>query len=86
MSAKCNAVAFFIISSMFVVCTDSNEIWAKPGGHVTSGVTGRVPAQRLLTGKFLLTYRENRGKEKKEGKGGKMEKKRRKIVKGKLEN
>ena len=38
---------------------------------VGSGVTGggqggRVPPQRLLTGKFLLTYREKRGKEKRE--------------------
>ena len=39
--------------------------------------------QRLLTRKFLLTYRENRGKKK--GKGVKIEK-RRKIVNGKVEN
>ena len=52
-----------------------------------SGVTGRgagVP-RRLLTRKFLLTYWEKRGKEKKR-KGVKIEKKRRKIVKGKVEN
>ena len=30
------------------------------------GRGGRVPPQRLLTGKFLLTYREKRGKEKRE--------------------
>ena len=40
--------------------------------------------QRLLTGKFLLTYREKKGKEKIEK--GEMEKKRRKIVKGKVKN
>ena len=40
---------------------------------------GRVPPQRLLTGNFLLTYREKRGKEKREKgwklrrKGGKLE-------------
>ena len=52
-----------------------------------SGVTGRgqsAPPPRLLTGKFLLTYREKRGKEK--WKREKMEKKRRKIAKGKVEN
>ena len=37
--------------------------------------------QRLLSGKFLLTYQEERGK----GKRVKIEKKRRKIVKGKVE-
>ena len=37
---------------------------------------------RLLTGNFLLTYREKRGKEK----GVKIEKKRRKIEKGEVEN
>ena len=56
------------------------------GPFLPSGVTGRgqqggVPPcpQRLLTGKFLLTYR---GK-KRQGKGVKIEKKRREIVKGK---
>ena len=43
------------------------------------------PPPRLLTGKFLLTYREKRGKEKGE-KGVKIEKKGRKIVKGKVEH
>ena len=38
-------------------------------------------APRLLTGKYLLTYRENRGKEKR-----KMERKRRKMQKAKVEN
>ena len=38
-------------------------------------------APRLLTGKYLLTYRENRGKEKR-----KMERKRRQMQKGKVEN
>ena len=38
-------------------------------------------ASRLLTGKYLLTYRENRGKEKR-----KMVRKRRKMQKGKVEN
>ena len=43
------------------------------------GQGGRVPPQRLLTGKFLLTYREKRGKKKREKgwklrrKGGKLE-------------
>ena len=43
------------------------------------GRGGRVPPQRLLTGKFLMTYREKRGKEKMEKgwklirKGGKLE-------------
>ena len=37
--------------------------------------------QRLLTGKFLLTYREKRGKEKRENGG-----KRRKIETGTVEN
>ena len=49
-----------------------------------SGVTGVGGAEwplTLLTGKFLLTYREQRGKEK-----GKMEKKIRKIKKRKVEN
>ena len=52
----------------------------------SSGVTGggQSAPQRLLTGKFLLTYREKRGKEKREK--GEMEKKRRKIVKRKVEN
>ena len=45
----------------------------------------RQGGQRLLTGKFLLTYREKRGKEKRE-KGWILRKKRRKIVKGKVEN
>ena len=41
------------------------------GIHQTSGVTGggqggHSAPQRLLTGKFLLTYREKRGKEKRE--------------------
>ena len=47
----------------------------KAGGHAP------LNALTLLTGKFLLIYREKRGKEK-----GKMEKKRRKIKKGKVEN
>ena len=46
----------------------------------------RVPPPRLLTGKFLLTYQEKREKRQgKKGKGVKIEKKRRKIVKGKVE-
>ena len=48
-----------------------------------AGGRGQSSPQRLLTWKFLLTYREKRGKEK--GKGVKIEKKRRKIVKGKVE-
>ena len=55
--------------------------YARSGGcgPTTSGVTGggqggRVPPQRLLTGKFLLTYREKRGKEK-GGKGWKLRRK-----------
>ena len=42
------------------------------GGGVTGGggggvrVRGQSAPQRLLTGKFVLTYRENRGKEKSE--------------------
>ena len=51
---------------------------------VTGGGRGQSAPQRLLKGKFLVTYREKIGKEKR-GKG-KMEKKRRKIVKGKVEN
>ena len=49
-------------------------------------VTGRGQSAppRLLTGKFLLTYREKRGKENKEkGENGE---KRRKIEKGEVEN
>ena len=38
------------------------------------GRGGRVPPPRLLTGKFLLTYREKRGKEKRE-KGRKLRRK-----------
>ena len=55
---------------------------------VTSG--GRVPPRDFLTGKFLLTYREKRGKEKRERE--KMKGKRRNIVEncklkeGKLQN
>ena len=52
---------------------------------VTGGGRGHSAPQKVLTGKFLLTYREKRGKEKK-GKGWKMEKKRRNIIKGKMEN
>ena len=52
-----------------------------------SGVTGGGGAEcppRLLNGKFLLTYRGKKRQGKK-GKGVKIEKKRRKIVKGKVE-
>ena len=61
------------------------------GNNVVSGVTGRGTGggqrgqsapQRLLTRKFLPTYQEKRGKEKRE-KGWKL---RRKIVKTKVEN
>ena len=56
----------------------------------SSGVTdrgrrrmgGQSAPQRLLTRKFLLAYQEKRG----EGKGVKIEEKRRKIVKGKVED
>ena len=47
------------------------------------GGRGAECPQRFLTGKFLLTYWEKRDKEKK-GKGVEIEKKRRKIVKGKM--
>ena len=56
-----------------------------PSGSCMAGVTGEggtggiVP--QTLTGKYLLTYRENRGKEKR-----KMERKRREMQKGKVEN
>ena len=53
---------------------------------VTGGGHGAECPQRLLTRKFLLTYRENRSKGKKKGKEVKIEKKRRKIVKGKVKN
>ena len=56
---------------------------------VTGGGRGQSAPQRLQTGKFLLTYREKRGKEKrKRGEGVKIEKKKEKrtIVKGKMEN
>ena len=50
--------------------------------YIGSGVTGggQSAPQRLLTGKFLLTYREKKETRRK------IEKKRRKIVKGKVEN
>ena len=47
------------------------------GGQWCNRQGGRVPP-RLLTGKFLLTYREKRGKEK-NGKGVKIEKKRKQL-------
>ena len=52
------------------------------GGWGGAGGRGQSAPQRLLTRKFLLTYQEKRGK----GKGVKIEMKRRKIVKGKVEN
>ena len=36
------------------------------GGGGSPGAGGQSAPQRFLTGKFLLTYREKRGKEKKE--------------------
>ena len=57
---------------------------------VTGGGQGAECPPRLLTGKFLLTYREKIGKKRqgKKGKGVKIEKKRRENCKregGKLE-
>ena len=49
------------------------------------GQGGRVPPRDFWPGNFFLTYREKRGKENRE-KGVKIENKRRKIVKGKVEN
>ena len=72
----------------FLTCHISRSPIYQMSGYpfiVVSDVTGsgagggRVPPD-IFTWKFLLTYRENRGK----GKGGK-ERKRRKIVKGKVE-
>ena len=48
---------------------------------VTTGGQGEECPLTLLTGKFLLTYREKEGRTK-----GNMEKKRRKIKRGKVEN
>ena len=67
---------------LFVVVAAPSQWCNRQGG-------GRGEAecpQRLLTGKFLLTYWEKKRQGKK-GKGVKtIEKKRRKIVKGKVEN
>ena len=51
-----------------------------PSG-ITGGGRGAEFPQRLLTGKFLLTYWEKREARKK----GKLEQERRKIEKGKVE-
>ena len=63
--------------------TDSH--WHKPDLKTSCGVTGgggrQSAPQRLLTGKFLLTYRQNRGKENRKNGA-----KKRKIEKGKVEN
>ena len=57
--------------------------WRNRRGEGAGG--SAPPPQRLLIGKFLLTYREKRGKGKRE-KGGKWRRKEGKIVKGKAEN
>ena len=69
---------------LYLACRSKNMV------VVCSGVTGRghwgqSAPQRLLTGKFLPTYREKK-RQGKQGKGVKIEKKRRKILKGKMEN
>ena len=67
-------------------------MWQQSYQWGISGVTGggggqggRVPPRDFWPGNFFLTYREKRGKENRE-KGVKIENKRRKIVKGKVEN
>ena len=55
------------------------------GGKGVGGMGQSAPPPRLLTGKFLLTYqKKKRSKEKKE-KAVKIEKKRRQIIKGKVQ-
>ena len=44
----------------------TNFIVSSSSDVTGGGAGGRVPSQRLLTGKFLLTHREKRGKEKRE--------------------
>ena len=65
---------FFFFFKVCVFCSFCSGVTGGGGG----GAGDRIPP-RLLTGKFLLTYREKRGKEK-----GEMEQKRRKIEKGKV--
>ena len=47
---------------------------------------GQSTHQRLVNGRFLLTYREKRGKEKKVKRGDGEEKKENYKIKGKVEN
>ena len=56
--------AFFFFFFFFFFLSLKNYLFATPGPG--DGVQLRQSAQRLLTGKFLLTYREKRGKEKRE--------------------
>ena len=67
-----------------LICTVSltSDLFMQSTFWGVSGLTGRAecPKQRLLTGKFLLTYQ---GKKRQGKKGVKIEKKRSKIVKGK---
>ena len=68
-----------------VQCSSCRILSVYPISGVTGGGRGQSSPLRLLTGKFLLTYREKK-RQGKMGKGVKIEKKRRKIVKGKVEN
>ena len=68
---KVSSARFSVTEMHLTKCHDHSDVL-----HDVSGVTGggggqggRVPSQRLLTGKFLMTYREKRGKEKMEKRG-----------------
>ena len=77
MSIRKNSSHFRHICHTFLAWCYADEQWRNRRG-------GECP-QRLLTGKFLLTCREKRGKEKRE-KWWKLRRKRRTIVKGNVEN
>ena len=51
---------------LFDYITPSSRNVSPASGVTGGGQGGQSAPQRLLTGKFLLTYREKRGKEKRE--------------------
>ena len=77
--SSCNKNILYILGCCFT------ELWCSHGSFLQTwhwrNRRGQYAPVTFFTRKFFLTYWENRGKEKRE-----MEKKRRKIVKGKVVN
>ena len=74
---------FYVCHNM-KLCSVLKDV-GRDSGVTGGGAGGKRAPQRLLTGKFVLTYREKK-RQGQNGKGVTIEKKRRKIVKGKVEN